>query len=260
MRLIIKKNYDECSKWAAEHIAETISAFAPSDGKPFVLGLPTGSTPIGTYKELAAMNKAGKISFRNVITFNMDEYVGLPAEHEQSYHYFMKHTFFDYVDIQKKNIHILNGCASDIQKECADYEKAIAAAGGIKLFLGGVGNDGHIAFNEPGTSLVSRTHSELLTQDTLAVNSRFFGGDVSKVPVRALTVGIGTVCDAEEVLIVITGPAKARALAHAVSGDISQMWPITALQLHKNAVIVCDEAAAGELTVNTFRYFKEMEA
>lgn len=260
MRVIIKKNYEECSKWAAAHIASVINSANPSGEKPFVLGLPTGSTPIGTYHELIEMNKSKHVSFKNVVTFNMDEYVGLTEDHDQSYHYFMKHNFFDFVDIQKKNIHILNGCASDLQKECNDYEKAISASGGIKLFLGGVGNDGHIAFNEPGSSLASRTHSELLTKDTRIVNSRFFNGDVSKVPEYALTVGVGTICDAEEVLIVITGAAKAHALAHAVEGSVSQQWPITALQLHKNAIIVCDEDACGELKVNTFRYFKEMEA
>ncbi|QTQ13575.1 glucosamine-6-phosphate deaminase [Treponema parvum] len=259
MRLIIKKNYDECSSWAADHIAHVIKTFNPSESKPFVIGLPTGSTPIGTYENLIKKCKAGEISFKDVVSFNMDEYEGLPPDNDQSYRYFMDHTFFNHVDIKKPNTHVLNGCASDLSKECGDYEKAIEKAGGIRLFMGGVGNDGHIAFNEPGTSLSSRTHVQLLTEDTRIVNSRFFGGDVSRVPERALTVGIGTICDADELLFLVTGRAKAYALAHAVEDSVSQMWPITALQLHKNAIIVCDEDAVGELKVNTVKYFKEME-
>ncbi|MBR7063870.1 MAG: glucosamine-6-phosphate deaminase, partial [Treponema sp.] len=201
MRVIIKDNYDSCAKWTAEHIANAILKFNPSESKPFVLGLPTGSTPIGVYQELIRMNKAGKISFKHVITFNMDEYVGLEDTHEQSYHYFMYDNFFNHIDIDKKNIHILNGMAKDKQKECDDYEKAIKDAGGIHLFFGGIGNDGHIAFNEPGESLYSRTHVASLTEDTIVVNSRFFEHDVSRVPTQAFTVGVGTICEANEVLI-----------------------------------------------------------
>lgn len=259
MNLIIRKNYDECSLWAAEYIAKRISDFAPTAKKPFVLGLPTGSTPLGTYKRLIELNKTGKVSFEHVITFNMDEYVGLPADHPQSYHYFMWDNFFNHINIKKENVHILNGMARDLQAECAAYEKAIADIGGIKLFLGGVGVDGHIAFNEPGSSLASRTRVAALTHDTVLVNSRFFGGDVTQVPATALTVGVGTVTSAEEVLVLITGHNKARALSHAVEKGISQMWTISALQMHPKAVIVCDEDATDELKVGTVKYFKEIE-
>ncbi|WP_455159808.1 glucosamine-6-phosphate deaminase, partial [Treponema lecithinolyticum] len=254
-----RKNYDECSLWAAEYIAKRISDFAPTAKKPFVLGLPTGSTPLGTYKRLIELNKAGKVSFEHVVTFNMDEYVGLPADHPQSYHYFMWDNFFNHINIKKENVHILNGMARDLQAECAAYEKAIADIGGIKLFLGGVGVDGHIAFNEPGSSLASRTRVAALTHDTVLVNSRFFGGDVTQVPATALTVGVGTVTSAEEVLVLITGHNKARALSHAVEKGISQMWTISALQMHPKAVIVCDEDATDELKVGTVKYFKEIE-
>ena len=186
MRLVIKSNYDECAKWTADYIAGKITAFNPTEDKPFVLGLPTGSTPLGIYKRLIELNKAGKISFKNVITFNMDEYVGLTPDHDQSYHYFMHSNFFDHIDIKPENIHILNGMAEDLEAECANYEKAIEAAGGIDLFLGGTGNDGHIAFNEPGSSLVSKTRVSTLTEDTRIVNSRFFNGDMTKVPATAL--------------------------------------------------------------------------
>lgn len=256
MQVIIKKDYDKCCEWTANYIAKKIKKFAPTENKKFVLGLPTGSTPLGVYKCLIAMNKAKKISFANVVTFNMDEYVGLPATHDQSYHYFMYDNFFNHIDIKKENIHILNGMSKNPVAECAAYEKAIEEAGGIHLFLGGAGVDGHIAFNEPGTSLNSRTHMATLTEDTRIVNSRFFGGNMNKVPKQALTVGVGTICSAKEVVIMLNGYNKAMALQHAVEGSVSQMWPITALQLHENATIVCDDASTIELKVGTVNYYK----
>ncbi|MCI6663410.1 MAG: glucosamine-6-phosphate deaminase [Spirochaetia bacterium] len=259
MRLIVQPHYDECAVWAAYHIASRINEAKPTPDKPFVLGLPTGSTPLGTYKKLIELNKAGKISFENVVTFNMDEYVGLPADHPQSYHFFMWDNFFSHINIKKENVHILNGMAPDLAAECAAYEKAIADVGGIDLFLGGVGVDGHLAFNEPGSSLSSRTRVKSLTSDTIQVNSRFFGGDISQVPTTALTVGVGTVTDAKEVLVLITGRNKMHALRHAVEEGISQMWTISALQLHPKAVIVCDEDSTEELKVGTVKYFKDIE-
>ncbi len=260
MRVIVRPNYDLCSIWAANHIAKRIQEASPTAKKPFVLGLPTGDTPLGTYRELIALCKTGRLSFENVITFNMDEYVGLPADHPQSYTRFMWDNFFSHIDIKKENVHILNGMAQDLEAECVAYEKAIAASGGIKLFLGGVGVDGHIAFNEPGSSLSSRTRVKTLTHDTIRVNSRFFGGDVTQVPTTALTVGVGTITDSQEVMILITGHNKARALAHAVEGGISQMWTVSCLQLHEKAIIVCDEEATDELKVGTLKYFKDIEA
>ena len=199
MRLIIKNNYNDCAKWTADYIAAKIINAKPSAENPFVLGLPTGSTPLGVYKRLIELNQKGIISFKNVITFNMDEYVGLEASHPQSYHYFMMENFFNKIDIEKKNIHILDGMTDDPTGECRRYEEMITAAGGIDLFLGGCGCDGHIAFNEPGSSLTSRTRMKTLTDDTIAANARFFGGDQTQVPKTALTVGIGTICDAKEV-------------------------------------------------------------
>ena len=260
MRLIIQPDYDKMSQWAANYVAAKINAANPTEANPFVLGLPTGSSPLGMYRALIELNKKGKVSFKNVITFNMDEYVGLAPEHDQSYHYFMWENFFKHIDIKKENVHILDGLAEDKEKECADYEKAIESFGGIDLFLGGVGVDGHIAFNEPGSSLTSRTRESTLTQDTIIVNSRFFGGDVTKVPTTALTVGVGTVCDAKKVMILITGHNKARALHHAVEAGISQMWTVSALQLHKDAIIVCDDDATDELKVGTVKYFKDVES
>ena len=256
MKLIIKDNYEKMCEWAANHIADAINNHG--EERPFVLGLPTGSTPLGVYKRLIEMNKSGKVSFKNVVTFNMDEYVGLPKEHDQSYWYFMHENFFNHIDIPKENINILNGLAEDAEAECQNYEDKIASYGGIDLFMGGCGVDGHIAFNEPFTSLSSRTGIRVLTEDTLIVNSRFFGGDVNKVPKTALSVGVGTVCDAKQVLLIINGHNKARALRHCVEGGVDHAWTISALQLHKDAIIACDEAACGELKVDTYKYFKEI--
>ena len=256
MRLIIQKDYEELSRWTAEYIAGRIAVAGRE--KPFVLGLPTGSTPMGTYKELIALYKKDILSFSNVVAFNMDEYVGLPADHPQSYHRFMLDNFFSHIDIDKKNVHILDGMALDPVKECADYEAEIAAAGGIDLFLGGVGTDGHIAFNEPGSSLASRTRIKTLAWDTRMSNSRFFEGDLSQVPAKALTVGVGTVMDAREVIILVSGQNKARALQQAVEGGINHMCTLSCLQMHQRAIIVCDDAATEELKVGTVRYFKAM--
>lgn len=259
MRVIIKEDYDKCTKWTANYICAKINNFQPSQEHPFVLGLPTGSTPLGVYQELIRLYEAGKVSFKYVVTFNMDEYVGLPPEHPQSYHYFMHDGFFSHIDINPRNIHILNGMAEDTEKECRDYEEAIARYGKIHLFMGGVGADGHIAFNEPGSSLQSRTRIKTLTHDTISMNARFFEGDTERVPKQALTVGIGTITDAEEVMILATGYSKARAVRYAIEGSVNHIWTISALQMHPHAIIVCDEAATDELRVGTVRYFKDIE-
>ena len=259
MKLIIRNNAAEGSLWAARHIAGAIRAKAARSSDPFVLGLCTGSTPIGTYAELIRMVKAGELSFRNVITFNMDEYVGLPVEHPESYHSFMHRQLFDSIDILPENIHILDGNAADLDAECAAYEAAIEAAGGFDLVLGGVGEDGHIAFNEPFSPLCSRTRVITLTRDTREVNARFFGGDPEAVPARALTVGVATVLSAREVVILAFGSRKARALRDAVEGPMSHYCTLSGMQNHADGIIVCDEAAVGELKVSSYRYFKAIE-
>ena len=251
MRVVIQENYDKMSKWAAEYIASKIKAH--KEERPFVLGLATGSSPIGVYNELVKMYKAGELSFKNVVTFNMDEYLGLPREHDQSYWYFMHYYLFDHVDIPAENVNILNGMCEDPEEECAQYEAKIAAIGGIDLFLGGIGQDGHIAFNEPYTSLTSRTGVRVLTTDTRIVNSRFFDNE------KALSGGVETVTDAKEVLLVINGHNKAAALAATVEGPVSAKVTCSALQMHKNAIIACDEPACGELKVDTYKYFLDIE-
>jgi glucosamine-6-phosphate deaminase len=261
MRLIIRPDYAAVSAWAANYIAHRINeATEKRPGKKFVLGLPTGSSPLGTYEALIALNKAGKVSFKNVATFNMDEYVGIPEDHPQSYHSFMWANFFSKVDVKREDVNILDGNAADLEAECASYEAKMRESGGIDLFLGGVGADGHIAFNEPLSSLSSRTRVKTLTEDTRVVNSRFFGGDASKVPATALTVGVGTIMDAREVLVLVSGMGKARALHHSIEESVSHLWTLSCIQLHPEGVIVCDEDATMELKVGTVRYFKDIEA
>jgi glucosamine-6-phosphate deaminase len=260
MRVIIQPGYDLVSKWAAGYVAKEINEFGPTKAKPFVLGLPTGSSPLGMYKELIKLNQAKKVSFKDVVTFNMDEYVKIAENHPESYHSFMWNNFFSHVDIVKENVNILDGNAKDLAAECERYEKKMKQAGGVDLFIGGIGPDGHIAFNEPGSSLASRTRVKTLTQDTIIANSRFFGGDVNKVPKTALTVGVGTVMDSKEVMVIVNGHNKARALWHAIEGAVNHLWTISALQLHPKGIIVCDEDASDELKHGTVKYFKDIES
>lgn len=260
MRLIIEPDYANVSAWAANYVAARINEAKPTAEHPFVLGCPTGSSPLGMYRNLIKLYQEGKVSFKNVVTFNMDEYCGIPRDHEQSYYTFMWTNFFSHIDIPRENVNILNGNAEDTAEECRRYEEKIKSYGGIDLFLGGVGPDGHIAFNEPGSSLTSRTRMKTLTRDTIIANSRFFDNNVDLVPKTALTVGVGTIMSARSVLLIVNGHNKSRALHHGVEGGISQMWTISALQMHEKALIVADEAACEELKVGTYRYYKDIEA
>ena len=181
---------------------------------------------------------------------------GLPKEHPESYHSFMFNNFFKHIDIDPNNVNILDGNAPDLQKECESYEAKILQAGGIELFVGGIGPDGHIAFNEPGSSLVSRTRLKTLAQETIIANARFFNNDINQVPKNSLTVGVGTVMDAREVMVIITGANKAYALHMAIEEGVNHMWTVSAFQQHPNTIIVCDEDATAELKVKTVKYFK----
>ncbi|KAF2867576.1 hypothetical protein BDV95DRAFT_169654 [Massariosphaeria phaeospora] len=278
MRLIIRDDAPSASKYIADYIIgayarslhiisipangniqERINTFNPTAERPLVLGLPTGSSPVLIYQHLVQRHKKGDISFRNVVTFNMDEYVGIPREHPESYHSFMYKHFFSHVDVKPDNIHILNGNASDLEAECHQYEEKIKQVGGIELFLGGIGPDGHIAFNEPGSSLKSRTRVKTLAYDTIIANSRFFGNDLAQVPRMALTVGVQTILDAREVVIIITGAHKALALQKCIEGGLNHMWTLSSLQLHPHPLIVIDEDATLELQVKTVKYFKSIE-
>ncbi|TIB42628.1 hypothetical protein E3P86_00303 [Wallemia ichthyophaga] len=239
MRLIIRDDKPAVGGFTANYIAKRINEFQPTNDHPrFVLGLPTGSSPLPVYHKLIDLHNRGKVSFKHVITFNMD----------------------DKVDIEPHNAHILDGEAENLVEECARYEEKIEAVGGIDLFLGGIGEDGHIAFNEPGSSLASRTRMKTLAYDTIVANARFFDNDIAKVPKMALTVGIATVMDAREVIIVITGKHKAPALAKSIEEGVNHMWTVSAIQQHPWAMVVADEDATLELRVGTVRYFKSIES
>ncbi|WVQ77014.1 glucosamine-6-phosphate deaminase [Cryptococcus sp. DSM 104548] len=260
MRLTIRKHKEEVGNYIAEYIVARINSFTPTDDhKNFVLGLPTGSSPLPVYKRLVELYKEGKVSFKDVVTFNMDEYVGIPRDHPESYHTFMFTNFFSLVDINAQNTHLLNGNAEDLYKECEDYEATIKAVGGIDLFLGGIGADGHIAFNEPGSSLTSRTRIKTLAYETILDNCRFFNNDLSAVPRMALTVGVQTVMDAREVVLVVTGQGKSLALKEMIEGSVCHMVTASALQTHPWALVVCDEDATLELRVKTVKYFTSLE-
>ncbi|MGF1875755.1 glucosamine-6-phosphate deaminase [Photobacterium frigidiphilum] len=259
MRLIPLNNAKEVGLWSARYISDRINKFQPTADKPFILGLPTGGTPLTTYKRLIELYEAGEVSFKHVVTFNMDEYIGITADHPESYRSFMYNNFFNHIDIKEENINLLNGNADDVDAECQRYEAKIKSYGRINLFMGGVGNDGHIAFNEPASSLASRTRIKTLTQDTRIANSRFFDNDINQVPKYALTIGVGTLLDSAEIMILVTGHNKALALEAAVEGNVNHLWTVSALQLHPKALIVCDEPATQELKVKTVKYFQELE-
>lgn len=259
MRVVIRASAEEVAYWVACYIKKRILEFAPTAARPFVLGLPTGSSPLATYKNLVQFYKNGEISFKHVITFNMDEYVNLPVDHSESYHSFMWNNFFKHIDIPPHQVNILDGNAKDLNGECEGYERKIKAAGGIELFIGGIGTDGHIAFNEPGSSLTSRTRVKTLAYETIVANARFFDNDISKVPKMALTVGVGTIMDAREVLIIVNGPHKAMALAQCIELGVNHMFTLSAIQMHPCAIIVCDDDSTAELRVRTVRYFKGLE-
>lgn len=247
MRQAIFSSTEDASTYLANYVIDKINDFNPTPSKPFVLGLPTGSSPEGVYARLVQAYKNGKVSFKNVVTFNMDEYLGLEPTHPQLYHYFMYDKLFNHVDIPRENINILNGLAADVEKECADYEAKIKKYGRINLFLGGLGPEGHLAFNEAGSSRDSRTRKVSLVESTKKANSRFFENDPSKVPSYALSVGISTVLNnSDEIAIIVMGANKKFALDKTLHGKPNDpQFPSTYLRDHSNVLIVCDHAAAG---------------
>lgn len=243
MKVAIVQNPEEGSKLAAEIFIAQVQ-----QNPKTVLGLATGSTPVKLYNLLAEANRAGVVSFKECQSFNLDEYIGLAPTHEQSYHYFMKTQLFDHIDIDQTKTHVPDGLARDIAASCKAYEEAIAAAGGIDIQLLGIGSDGHIAFNEPGCSLACRTHSQVLTQQTISDNARlFFNGRIEEVPTQAVTMGIGSIMDAKRVVLLAFGKGKQEAIAGLVEGAVTTMCPCSALQYHNDCIVICDEEAAGKL-------------
>ena len=248
MEVVICKNKEEASKLAAAMITAQVKKNPKT-----VLGLATGSTPVLMYREMAKAVKAKKVSYKQVKSWNLDEYVGLAGTHDQSYRYFMNENLFKKIDIQLKNTHVLNGLAKDLEKECKSYEKQIKAAGGIDLQVLGIGSDGHIAFNEPGTSLKSRTGVVYLTPSTIKDNARlFFKGKEKEVPTRALSMGVGTICEARKIVLLAFGENKQNAVKGCVEGPVSQFCTASALQEHNDCWIFCDEAAAKKLTLRKY--------
>ncbi|MFB3892810.1 MAG: glucosamine-6-phosphate deaminase [Phycisphaerae bacterium] len=252
MEVIISKTYEEMCKAAARVIAQLLNT------KPdAVLGLATGSTPVGLYKELARMHKEEGLDFSQVTTFNLDEYVGLPANHDQSYHYFMHENLLQYVNIPQRNVHIPSGTTSNYEAFCAWYEQRIRDCGGIDIQILGIGSDGHIAFNEPGSSLGSRTRIKTLAKQTIDDNARFFAKR-EDVPIYAITMGVGTILEARKLMMLANGPKKAQAVADAIEGPVSCMCTASALQLHRDAMVFVDEPAAGKLKL--VDYYKWIQA
>lgn len=242
MLVILRGTYEDMCLEAANIVTDRLRR------KPdLVLGLATGSTPLGLYKELIRRHIAEGLNFSKVTTFNLDEYVGLPPSHDQSYHYFMQESLFDHVNIDPGRIHVPDGMANDIDVFCEWYEERIRRAGGIDLQVLGIGSNGHIAFNEPGSSLGSRTRIKTLTERTIRDNARFFA-TLEEVPRQAITMGIGTIMEARELIILANGEKKADAVKKAVEGPITAMTPASIVQMHRKAYFIVDEAAASKLS------------
>lgn len=241
MRIIIANDYDEMSKKAANLIASQMILNPNS-----VLGLATGSTPLGTYKELIGLYKNGIIDFSVIKSFNLDEYFGLPKDNPQSYDHYMNTNLFNHVNIDEENVNIPNGMCENIERECADYEKKIKEAGGIDLQLLGIGRNGHIGFNEPDDKFEPDTHLVLLNEDTIEANSRFFDS-IDEVPTKALSMGIGSIMKAKKIVLLASGEGKADAIYNTVKGPITPKVPASILQLHPDVVIIVDKEAASRL-------------
>lgn len=241
MRIVIEPDAAAAAQQCAQFISDLVKR-KPSA----VLGLATGGTPVAAYKELIRMHGAGELSFADCTSFNLDEYVGLPPTHPQSYRYFMQQNLFDHIDINVDRTHVPDGLSDDIEAACESYEQQIRDAGGIDLQLLGIGSDGHIAFNEPGSSLGSRTRLKTLTRETIQDNARFFENE-DEVPTLSITMGVGSILEARQCVLLATGESKADAIAGAIEGPVTCQNTASALQLHPNAVFVLDEAAASML-------------
>ncbi|RKQ32517.1 glucosamine-6-phosphate deaminase [Oceanobacillus halophilus] len=242
MNIIKVKDYQEMSNRASMHLAEKIQKL----DKP-VIGLATGSTPEGMYQNLIEKNNKGELSFKDVTTFNLDEYVGLEKEDPNSYYFYMMDKFFNHIDVPKANVHLPNGAADDLEKECRDYEKLISDAGYVDVQVLGIGGNGHIAFNEPGTPFSSRTHVIDLDESTREANARFFNS-MEEVPKQAITMGIETIMESKEIILLISGEKKADALARLIENEeTSEDFPASVLRKHENVTIIADEAAMAKV-------------
>lgn len=240
MRVIVCDSYEEMSKEAAKIVAGQVYVKPDS-----ILGLATGSTPVGMYEELVKLYSAKQIDFKDVKTFNLDEYYPISKENDQSYHYFMHDNLFNGINVAPENIHILNGEAKDPEKECENYDKMIDEAGGIDLQILGIGRNGHIAFNEPDDALVASTHVTGLTDDTIDANARFFASK-DDVPTKALTMGIASILKSKKIIILANGASKRDAVRKLLDDEITTSIPATMLKVHKDVILICDKDAYGE--------------
>jgi len=246
MEVIIQQDQSSASIYAARLLAEVVRE------KPAaVLGLATGSTPVGLYRELVRLHKEEGFDFSRVTTFNLDEYVGVPPDHPVSYYRFMYENLFDHINVPASQVHVPDGLAEDIPVHCRAYEQAIRDAGGVDIQVLGIGSDGHIAFNEPSSSLGSRTRTKMLTEETRMDNARFFGR-LDEVPRHAITMGVGTILESARCLLLAFGENKAEALAAAVEGPVTSMVPASALQLHPRVQVIADEPAAARLSLKAY--------
>src|SRR6266850_204877 len=256
MLVILKRNSEEISRQAAQLVASAVRK------KPaLVLGLATGGTMVGVYQHLAQLHKEGSLDFSRVVTFNLDEYLGLPATHSQSFHHFMQEHFFSHVNVNPRNIYIPDGTIQgNYDQYCASYEEAIRKAGGIDLQILGIGRNGHIGFNEPTSSLASRTRLKVLSQETMDDNAKSFAPG-EELPRCAITMGIGTILEARKIILLATGAAKAAAVAKSIEGPIASAVSASALQLHPEVTFIVDEQAASQLTQREYyRRVLEMTA
>jgi glucosamine-6-phosphate deaminase len=251
MRVIVEKDKDGVSRRAAQFVANLVRRRPTC-----VLGLATGSTPLGLYAELIRMHREEGLDFSRVVTFNLDEYVGLSGSHPQSYRHFMQQSLFDHINIDPRDTHVPDGRALDFENYCEQYERMIAEEGGIDLQVLGIGSDGHIAFNEPGSSLGSRTRLKTLTEETVRDNARFFGSE-NEVPRLAITMGVGTILESRQCLLLAAGDSKARAIRDTIEGPITAQVTASALQLHRDVIAVLDEEAARLLERRD--YYREVE-
>jgi glucosamine-6-phosphate deaminase len=242
LKLIETSSYEELSKRAAAHIISRMDA-----NERLNLGLATGSTPTGVYKMLIQDHKQNKTSYKNINTFNLDEYIGIPKKDPQSYHYFMCENLFDHIDIPLEQTHIPDGTARDLAEECRRYEQFIQEHGGIDLQILGIGQNGHIGFNEPGTPFSSRTHIINLAESTRKANSRFFES-LEDVPARAITMGIASIMESKEILLLVSGTSKSEALARLINGEVSEDFPASILKNHQNVTIFADKEALALLS------------
>lgn len=238
MKLIVVNNYEELSKVAAKEFSKIIK-----EKENVVLGLATGGSPVGMYKELIRMYEQRELNFSKITTVNLDEYIGLNPEHNQSYRYFMNNNLFNHINIDKSNTFVPNGLAEDLEAQCKEYDQKISELGGIDIQLLGVGNNGHIAFNEPNNELSSGTHIISLTDNTIEANARFFD-NIDDVPRKAITMGVGGIMKAKKIILIASGESKAEAIKGIFSGKITTANPATMLQMHRDVTVIVDEAAA----------------